>query len=271
MKKGEISMKRRVFVMAAVVALSFVLVGCQESQEDKKEVASAAPTETVTEAPTEIPTEEPTEAPTEEPTEIPTEGPTEVPTDTPADETSNGEKTGESTGDWTDMKFTFDGVNYKIPCSYESLKKNGWSFNLADYGHKDGYSLNPGDKVIGTIKLVNGKYDKFFSCTVGFINLTEKPQDITKCDIWVFEINTAFGSRKLDNIPQMEIAKGIKIGSSKEEVEKAFGKCDDVYEAKESGYVKYTYKVDYQYYLKLIIYEDAGVRGIELSDYRPKK
>lgn len=260
-------MKRKVVVMIAAGVLSLALVGCQGTKEEKKEVATAAPTETVTEEPT----EEPTEAPTEAPTKAPTEAPTEVPTETPAANPSDTDATDNQSDNWTDMKFTFDGVDYKIPCSYELLKENGWSFNLADYGYSDGFILNPGDTVSGTIKLVNKKYDEDFSCNVGFINLDQKAQDITKCDIWTFGIDTVYGSRKLEKVPQMEIAKGIKIGSSKEEVEKAFGKCDDVYDAKDSGYVNYNYSVEYQYHLKFTIYNDKGVTSIELSDYRPKK
>lgn len=175
---------------------------------------------------------------------------------------------GELSDDWTDMQFILDGKLYELPVSYRELEANGWSFDLAAYGYTDGYIMNPGDKTYSTIELSNPDYDEDLMVWVGFINTGDKAQDILDCDIWAFQMDTCVGSRQLENYPDMEIAGGIGFGSTREEVEAAFGECEDIYEA-DSGYnyAVYNYDMDYKYYLKLTIYEDKGVTAIDISSY----
>lgn len=183
-------------------------------------------------------------------------------------ETQAASAGGELSDDWTDMQFMLDGNLYELPVSYRELEANGWSFDLADYGYTDGYIMNPGDKTYSTIELSNPDYDEDLMVWVGFINTGDKAQDILDCDIWAFQMDTCVGSRQLENYPDMEIAGGIGFGSTREEVEAAFGECEDIYEA-DSGYnyVVYNYEMDYDYYLKLTIYEDKGVTAIDISSY----
>ena len=172
----------------------------------------------------------------------------------------------ELSDDWTDMEFIFDGERYQIPASYEDLEESGWSFDLADYGHEDGYMLNPGDKTYATIELENPKYDEDLTVWVGFVNTSNKAKDITECDIWSFELDTCLGFDQVDNYPDMEIAQGIGIGSTEKAVERAFGECDSVYES-DYGYVSYTYEMGYDYVLRLDIDDEDGVTAIEISNY----
>lgn len=169
--------------------------------------------------------------------------------------------------DWTDMEFMFDGAYYALPASYQELEANGWSFDLAEYGYSDGYVLNPGDKTYDTIELTNPAYDEDLMVWVGFINTSDTAKDILDCDIWSIQLDTCSGFTQVDDYPYMEIADGIGIGSTREEVEAAFGPCDDIYEADEYGYVTYNYNVDYTYYLKITVFDDMGVTAISMSTY----
>lgn len=169
--------------------------------------------------------------------------------------------------EWTDMDFIFDGATYSIPASYQELAANGWTFNLGDYGYENGYAMNPGDKTFATIELKNPAFNEDLTCNVGFINDTDTVKDITECSIWSFEFDSCYGFDKLDNIPDMTIAKGITIGSTKEEVLAAFGETDDVYEATDYGYTTYEYVVDYTYHLNITVYDTVGVTAIEFEDY----
>ncbi len=150
-------------------------------------------------------------------------------------ETQTASADGELSDDWTDMQFMLDGNLYELPVSYRELEADGWKLDLAAYGYSDGYIMNPGDKTYGTIELTNPDYDEDLKVWVGFINTGDKAQDILDCEIWTFQMDTCVGSRQLEKYPDMEIAGGIGFGSTREEVEAAFGECEDVYEA-DSGY-----------------------------------
>lgn len=220
----------------------------EESEEEPVEVEDAA--EDVEEEETEEPTEE-LEVEAEEETEE-------------EEESDAVEITGE---DWTSMKMVFEGKEFKLPMPYSELEAMGWTFDLADYGYENGYAMNPGDKVTGTIKLENSNYDEKFNLrlTVGFLNTSDEVLDIKECDIWSFELETCAGSKQAESYPSMKLANGIEIGSTKADVEAVCGACDDIYVAS-SGYEVYTYRVD-DYKLRMVIYEDMGVTNIGLETY----
>lgn len=173
---------------------------------------------------------------------------------------------------WTDMQIAIDGKVYNLPVDYDVLKADGWSFDLADYGKENGYILNPGDSVTSTIELTNPKYgEEFDSATlyVGFINVDDTAKDITECHIWSIKSDSYYGSRQMEKYPSVTVAKGIKFGSTEQEVIAAFGQPeeDDVY-VSDSGYKTFEYCNDYSQYLRLTIYEDTGVSCIEIKEYQ---
>lgn len=260
--------KKFVMVMMMTAVMAAGNAGCgnrTEAQMQEQEVHQDVSTEEKDEKPDAIKPEIRHED-TEEKEEPQVEEPEEE-TEKPEEEETAGFD-GELSDDWTDLQFIFDGKAYELPAAYSELEENGWSFDLADYGYTDGYIMNPGDKTYGTIELSNPDYDEDLTVWVGFINTDDKAQDILDCDIWSFQLDTCHGFEQVGKYPDMELAKGIGIGSSREEVEAAFGVCDDIYESDpEYGYVTYNYSVDYTYYLKLTIYEDKGVTAIEISSY----
>lgn len=262
--------KGRVTIGLIMILVLLGMASCSSSKKtDTKPSNTNPPTQeaTKTEEPTQSPKE--TEKPSEKPTDTPQITNTPAPEATPAntDQTQNQGTTGTVSDDWKDMEFIFDGVKYKIPVAYSELVANGWSFNLADYGYPNGYILNPRDTVSSTIDLVNPKYNEQLSCNVGFINNGSAAKDILECDVWAFGLDIAYGTDKLDNVPDMAIAKGIKMGSTAQEVEAAFGTTDDVYESTELGYKVYEYQVDYNLHMKFTIYNDYGVTSIEFQRY----
>lgn len=183
-------------------------------------------------------------------------------------EQSNETADGNLSDNWTDMQFQFDGKNYGIPFSYQDIKDAGWSFNLEEYGYDSGYVVNPGDKISSTIDLTNASYDPYeVYVNIGFINNDDTAKDITECGIWSFSLETATGFSMADAYPDMKIAKGIGIGSTREEVEAAFGEADDTYEDSEEDFVSLEYSVDFTYYLRIGIVGDYGVTSIELQAY----
>lgn len=256
--------KKYGIVMAAVLVLTVGMIGCGESKGADKQEPQAVHEQVQVQNPT---------SGSEDMAQKEEEPATEV-TETVATETEETEAPqqvevafdGEISDDWTDMQFVFDGQSYKLMDAYRKMEANGWSFDLADYGYSAGYVMNPGDKVVGTIRLTNPNFDEDLRVQVGFKNNSDSVQDILDCDIWSFGLDTCYGSRQLESYPDMVIAKGIHIGSTKEEVEAAFGPCEDIYES-ELGYTAYSYVVDYTYHMDLTVYDDKGLTAIDISTY----
>lgn len=170
--------------------------------------------------------------------------------------------------DWKDMEFILDGEKYSLEdAPYETLQESGWDFDLADYGHEDGYVLNPNDQISSTVCLENSDYDEDVDVTVGFINRTKKIKDIKECSIWSFSCCVEYGGDLLENVPEMTIAQGITWGSTADEVLDAFGEADDEYRSDDLGYTKYTYEDDYDKYLEIYVYDDYGVTEIQMRLY----
>ena len=266
--------RMKYLIFGLVISATLGLTACGKTAQTLQAEEKEAAVETV-EEPQEVVVEETEEETQEEPEEEPEkeeqeeaaveEAAVEETTEeeAPADETVAGEMS----DDWTDMEFVLDGVNYTLPVSYHELEANGWSINLADYGYENGYIMNSGDKTYGTIDLVNPKFNQKMRCTVGFVNLDSAPQDITDCSIWIFNLATSYAFSLLDNVPSMEIAKGIGMGSTKEEVIAAFGETDDVYDASDKGYYVLKYDMGYMKHLSITVYDEFGVTDIKMDTY----
>lgn len=173
-----------------------------------------------------------------------------------------------TTDDWKDLTIKIEGKVFKFPYSYTDLKQFGYDFDLADYGYDDGYILNPRDKISGTIKLENPDLDKYDCATVyiGFANFSDKAKDILECDLWNISINNQFGTNKLvkDKL-EFELAKGIKSGSTIEEITTTYGEPDETYDAE--TYVVLTYYHEYTEYMRLTVNNEYGLVGVELKSY----
>lgn len=150
---------------------------------------------------------------------------------------------------------------YSLFFDYNLLEAQGWSFNLADYGYEDGYSMNAGDKVTGTINLTNDDYDS--KVAVGFQNTSEKAIDITECQIWSYEVNNS----RADKPVTFALPGGITMGSTFDDIKAAYGEPTETYVADGSGYTTYTYYNDYTQKLRLTVYDDAGLTDFSYQLY----
>lgn len=162
--------------------------------------------------------------------------------------------------DWKDLEFKMDDEVYKLFFDFKQLKDNGWDFDLSDYGY-DSYIMNSGDTIHGTIELENTKYDS--KITVGFINTDKKQKDVKQCKIWSIDISNKYAK----NPVSFALPCGIKSGSTLKEVEKAYGKPDDIYRSKDLGYCVYTYSSDYKMHFKVQIDDKEGVIAMTMQLY----
>ena len=170
-------------------------------------------------------------------------------------------------GDWLDLQFILDGVGYQLNDPYKKLESNGWYFDLADYGYENGYVLNPGDKTFGTIRLKNDAYEKKIEVYIGFKNNSDTVKDILECDFWTISVQIEYGFKLVENHPEMTIGNGLKFGDTAQQVLDTCGPCEDIYVSEEYGYQVYTYCVDFNYYLRITVYDEYGITKIQLQDY----
>lgn len=159
--------------------------------------------------------------------------------------------------EWQSMTFTLDDKTYTLPFAYEDIKSD-WNFDMADYGHENGYILNPDQYVYSTISLEHNTYDCSFY--VGLANNSDSAKDITECDIYSVSIDMQWG----DSYPDLVLPGNLTWGSTLEEVEAVFGIPEDTYYSENLGYWNYTYSVDYTNEFSLTVYEDKGITEFTL-------
>ena len=242
-------------------------VTTEEFTWEDTEAATEAPTEAKTEAATEAVTEATTVAVTEAATEAPTEATTEA---TDASVTPAPSSTSTVAGLSDDIyseQIAINGTVYHLPFDYSNIS-NDYTFDMADYGHDDNYTLNPQDKVTSTIDLKNPNMDKDVDFYVGFMNTSNEPKKIKETSIWAVDFDITWADST--DYPEVVLPKGITWGSTLAEVKAAYGEpTDDPYYAESLGYWEYTYEDDdYDYSLSLIIYEDKGVTEISVKSYK---
>lgn len=259
-------MKKVIAFMIALVLCAGCLSGCFKAQ--------IVPNDTEPTTQTTEPTTEATEPTTQttEPTTEATEPTTEA--TEPATEPDGADVTDEDfalSGDWLDLQFVLDGVGYQLNDPYQKLKDNGWYFDMADYGYENGYVLNPGEKVYSTIDLENDSYkqDKYKkpSVKVGIRNNSDTIKDIYECDVWSISVNIDYGFKVVNPHPEMAIGNGLKFGDTAQQVLDACGPCEDVFVSNDNNYQVYEYFVNFDYKLKITVYDEFGITGFELSDY----
>lgn len=295
-------MKKLIALCLAILMLATLFVGCHkdnpvptETQKpdvttEKKE--TPPDTQPATEATSEKPTETPdTETPdTEATTEKPTEAPATETPDTEAPETTAAQNPPAPVGEgsellkdykWNDGVIVIDGVLYHTYTDpYMKFEENGWSFDLADYGKDDSYSLNSMEYIFSTIHLYNAeKYGKGYSVpeiTIGIINTDSTLKPIKQCmihGIQVSGINTfdTFEADKYDPKPcyDFELPQGIRRGSSLEEIKAVFGEAEPEYVGDGEGYhyEKYEYNDDEtKVTVELTVYDGYGLQEVNISN-----
>lgn len=158
--------------------------------------------------------------------------------------------TADISDDWKNGEFIFDGKKYKLFDQYYNFELAGWSFDMAKYGYDDSYVLNSKQKTYGTMDLENANYDA--DIWIGLVNDESTVSTIKQCAIWSFDVDNAYADKPVS----FTLAKGIKNGSTLEEVQLAYGEPDSKYYSESLKYWEYTYNNDLEPQLRLTIYDD---------------
>ena len=169
----------------------------------------------------------------------------------------------EISDDWEDMTFALDGTVFALPAPYGAFATQGWMIDWDDLD-TDYYVLNPGGTKL--TYLVNEDYNEDMSFMVEFTNNSEEVLEIRECEISMVHIEIVRGHKLLENVPEIEIAGGIKYGCSEDEIIDALGEADRYYEGTGDSFNILTYdNGSYENRMKLYVFDDKGFRSIDLS------
>ena len=270
---------KRFFCTLLIAALMLcVFAGCGESAEPSSTAAPASNNETA--ATTTGSATETTATGAETTTEPAADTTAEAPTTQPAS-LGNGSELLEGLA-LEDAAIVIDGVLFKSEDPYSLLVENGWDFNFEDYNIDEEYVLNKGEYIYSTVHLKNPtKYGSDYSnpeITIGFINNADTAKPLKECSIHGIEVDGSYGFRRFEDDPNrqvscydFEIIKGLRRGTSMDDVKAAWGEPDDVYVADgdDYHYELLTYEGDHvTYKLKVFTKPEIGLQGVTISDTR---
>ena len=151
-----------------------------------------------------------------------------------------------------DVKAIDNNDNYFIKVKGKTYKAGDKISNLAEAGIKPSekvltQKVNKNTYVIGAGSMYNE--DDKNVCSVTPFNATDNSITVADAVIGGFEIGeydyNKISQDKLDL--DVEVAGGIKLGSSLEDVQKVFGETDSIFESESLGYKTYTYKSEEVY------------------------
>lgn len=172
----------------------------------------------------------------------------------------------EISDDWEDITFALDGTVFALPAPYGAFATQGWTINWDFFGKDtEYYVLNPGATKYGY--LVKDEYDGGVMFAVNFVNNSDEVLEIRECDISMVNIQMDQGHKKDKKIPEVEVAGGLKFGSSQDEIREAFGEPDYYYEGDEGSFDSLSYdNGSYDYETKFYVYDDKGITDFKLEN-----
>ncbi|MGI6607356.1 MAG: hypothetical protein ACOX1F_00020 [Erysipelotrichaceae bacterium] len=173
--------------------------------------------------------------------------------------------------DWTDLDFLVDGEKYSFPHSFGAFNRKGWLIEEND-------EMQPGEYTEEYYDMWNNSfYDEelkeYAVIQVHFENETDKVRNIKDCTIWWISFaRISYSGELLNNVYEIELAKGIKWGSTEAEIVAAYG---DVEEGNriavdENGYIALFYidQTDNMYtQMILYIFNEGGLFMVDLEKY----
>ncbi|MGB4626759.1 MAG: hypothetical protein WBI36_03000 [Erysipelotrichaceae bacterium] len=173
--------------------------------------------------------------------------------------------------DWTDLEFLLDGNKYSFPHKFLPFNSKGWLLEEND-------EIQPGEYTDEYYEIWNNSfYDEenqlYATILVEFENETDKVQNIKDCTIWWISFSRMpYLGVELNNVYEIELAKGIKWGSTEKEIIAAYGNVaeDKRIAVEEDGYVALIYidETDNMYsQMILYILDDGGLFMVDLEKY----
>ena len=127
-----------------------------------------------------------------------------------------------------DFQVKIDGVVYQFPTTVEEFEKNGWELLIGSYDDKE---LAPGSRTYDTTFRKDGME---FDITIR--NLDTSVLEIKDCLVVGLELDSYY-----NNLPPVELSKGVTFDSTLAEILEALGNPSDEYDGY-SYYINYSDK-----------------------------
>lgn len=109
---------------------------------------------------------------------------------------------------WDYVVFQFQNENFSLPFSYARISEE-WTFDLADYGYDETFTLQPGERTTATVELINPIVD--YPMIVGFYNPYDVPITIEESQIWSVSFDLAETESEILPLLPANIGKGTPI------------------------------------------------------------
>lgn len=155
--------------------------------------------------------------------------------------------------DWKEFTFEFDGKIYQLPASYETFVNNGWTIKNSSYAAGDDYVVAGYSHV--DAYLSNGSVEIY----ADFVNMSGNARKITDCDVGGITVK---GNKNLS----LNVAGGLSLTSTKEEIETAYGAPSNSYISDDSSSL--TYQVDTYNKIYFYIYNaDTKYNEITITNF----
>jgi hypothetical protein len=170
--------------------------------------------------------------------------------------------------DWTDLEFVFGNEKFSFPLFYQDLNKKGWQLEENDDLAAQEFTFN-------FYKMWNSSFydenqDLYAYIYVNFQNDENETKKIKDCNIWsiaLFKIDDEVSDKGYE----IELSKGIKWGSTEEEIVAAYGPVEENYRIDNGEdvciLVYYSLISDMMVQMNMHIYYDGGLYMIELFRY----
>jgi uncharacterized lipoprotein YehR (DUF1307 family) len=184
--------------------------------------------------------------------------------------------------DWKDCEIMIDGTIYTFPVNFKLLRQNGWlidrgikkqdlsgsQLSYVATGNNVGVYLMPNETSAKEYKLVHQDYgedwnddDKSWQIEGQFKNQTGTSQKLDDCPMSVFKINV-FHKDRFSGGPEIELAGGLKWGSSKTDILELYGKPSRIVSQYSYTYMIYENDKNPSVPMQLILGNRSGLLGV---------
>ena len=184
--------------------------------------------------------------------------------------------------DWKDCEIMIDGTVYTFPVNFKLLRQNGWlidrsikkqdlsgsQLSYVATGNNAGVYLMPNETSAKEYKLVHQDYgedwnddDKSWQIEGQFRNQTSAAQKLDDCPMSVFKINV-FHKDRFSGGPEIELAGGLKWGSSKTDILELYGKPSRIVSQYSYTYMIYENDKNPSVPMQLILGNRSGLLGV---------
>lgn len=181
---------------------------------------------------------------------------------------NNNDKVLEISDNWIDLEFIIGNEKYTFPLDYQDLNDKGWQM-------KENEDLPAGESTFENYEMWHSDFydetlDLYAYIYIDFHNYEDETKKIKDCDVWSIACY-----RIVEEISEqgyeIKLAKGIKWGSTEQEVLAAYGPVEENYRIDSGGngwiLVYYSQIESMMIQMNLHIDNEIGLYMAELMQY----